>query len=323
MRMNKILTAYNYELNKFINDKLPNENIYKPISYIFNLGGKKIRPFFLLYSFKIFGGKGKKINQVALAIESLHNFSLIHDDVMDKAEKRRGKLTVQKKWNENSAILSGDALLIICFKILNSLVLDKKKELVNEFINSSLRICEGQQIDLEMENKLSISIDEYYNMIKLKTAALFEFCFKMGCYLAGGNLTNQNKMSKIGLKIGLLFQIQDDFLDFFGSRKVGKKIGQDVLENKKTYLFCEFITYAKPKEKKEFISKYNCKKMDSEKKIKYVANCFKSLDIKNKTLLKIEKIKNEIIGLISELDISEINKKKFTKYILELSKRIN
>ena len=136
-----------------------------------------------------------------------------------------------------------------------------------------------------------ISIDEYYNMIKLKTAALFEFCFKMGCYLAGGNLTNQNKMSKIGLKIGLLFQIQDDFLDFFGSRKVGKKIGQDVLENKKTYLFCEFITHAKPKEKKEFISKYNCKKMDSEKKIKYVANCFKSLDIKNKTLLKIEKIK--------------------------------
>ena len=323
MKAEKLLSNYFFELSQLLHTKLPKDNLYKPISYIFNLGGKSIRPFFLLYAYKIFGGKGKEINQIALALESLHNFSLIHDDVMDNAEKRRGKLTVQKKWSENAAILSGDALLIICFQILNKISSKNKNKILKEFIDSSLKICEGQQIDLEMENRMVINKDEYFNMIKLKTAALFVFCFKMGCYLAGGSLKNQRLMEKIGLQIGLLFQIQDDYLDFFGNKKVGKKIGQDVLENKKTFLFCELLECANKKDKKEFISNYNSKDTDPISKIKYVKRVFKKYEIKNKILQNISRTNNVISSLINELSISKKNKEYFIKYIYKLSNRTN
>ena len=323
MKTNKLLSNYFNVTSNFLNKKLPQEDLYKPISYIFNLGGKQVRPFFLIYSYKIFGGKEKKINKVALALECLHNFSLIHDDVMDNAEKRRGKLTVQKKWNQNTAILSGDALLILCFKILNSINSNKKHQIINEFTEASLKICEGQQIDLQMEGLSIISKDEYFEMIKLKTAALFMFCFKMGCYLAGGDRKNQILMKDIGLKIGLLFQIQDDYLDFFGTKKVGKKIGQDVLENKKTFLFCEFINHANDKDKKEFIFNYNKKKSEPTEKIKYVKSIFKNYDIKNKTLNEINILTSSIVSLISKLSITKKNKEEFSKYINELSSRTN
>ena len=323
MKTNKLLSDYFSETSKFLNKKLPQEDLYKPISYIFNLGGKKIRPFFLIYAYKIFGGKEKKINKVALALESLHNFSLIHDDVMDNAEKRRGKLTVQKKWNQNTAILSGDALLILCFRILNSINSNKKNQIINEFTDASLKICEGQQIDLQMEGLSIISQDEYFEMIKLKTAALFMFCFKMGCYLAGGDRKNQRIMKDIGLKIGLLFQIQDDYLDFFGTNKVGKKIGQDVLENKKTFLFCEFIKHANDKDKKEFIFNYNKKKSEPIQKMRYVKSIFKKYDIKNKTLNEINILTSSIVLSISKLSITKKNKEEFAKYINELSSRTN
>ena len=265
----------------------------------------------------------KKINKVALALESLHNFSLIHDDVMDNAEKRRGKLTVQKKWNQNTAILSGDALLILCFRILNSINSNKKNQIINEFTDASLKICEGQQIDLKMEGLSIISKDEYFEMIKLKTAALFMFCFKMGCYLAGGNLKNQRIMKDIGLKIGLLFQIQDDYLDFFGTKKVGKKIGQDVLENKKTFLFCEFINHANDKDKKEFLFNYNKNISEPTEKLRYVKKIFKKYDIKHKTLNEINILTSSIVSLISKLSITKKNKEEFSKYINELSSRTN
>jgi len=323
MKTKKILSNYFIGLDQFLHQKLPSNNLYQPIAYTFNLGGKSIRPFFLLYSYKIFGGNGKQINQVALALESLHNFSLIHDDVMDNAEKRRGKLSVQKKWNSNTAILSGDALLIICFQLLNSISFKNKKEIIKEFTDSALKICEGQQLDLEMEKKIVIDKKEYFRMIELKTAALFIFCFKMGCHLAGGDFSNQKKMEQIGLQIGLLFQIQDDYLDFFGTKKIGKKIGQDVLENKKTFLFCELLDCISKTNKKEFISKYNNKKTEPIKKIKYVEALFKRHDIKNKTLLKINDINSVIHGLINDLSISRNNKENFKKYINQLSKRNN
>jgi len=323
MKTKQVLSNYFSELNKLLTKKIPDTNLYHPISYMFNLGGKSIRPFFLLYSYKIFGGKGKQINQVALALESLHNFSLIHDDVMDNAEIRRGKSSVKKKWNQNTAILSGDALLIVCFQILNSIQFKETKKITKDFIYSALKICEGQQLDLEMENKIFIDKKVYFDMIELKTAALFVFCFKMGCYLANGSLVDQRKMEKIGLQIGLLFQIQDDYLDFFGTKKVGKKIGQDVLENKKTFLFCEVLDYANKKDKKEFISNYNNKKIDPINKIKYVKGVFKSYDIQNKTLLKISDISATISRLINDLSISKKNKHNFIKYINKLSKRTN
>lgn len=323
MKNKKMLSNYFFELNQFLNKKIPDEILYKPINYMFDLGGKSIRPFFLLYSYKIFGGKGKQINKVALALECLHNFSLMHDDVMDNAEKRRGKQSVPKKWNQNTAILSGDALLIICFQILNSINFKKQKKITEDFIESALRICEGQQLDLEMETRTVIDKEEYFKMIELKTAALFVFCFKVGCFLAGGNMVNQRKMKKIGLQIGLLFQIQDDYLDFFGTKKVGKKIGQDVLESKKTFLFCELLNCANKKDKKEFVSTYNNKKINAIKKIKYVNFLFESYDIKNKTLLKITDITTTITRLINDLSISKNNKKNFIKYINKLSKRTN
>ena len=323
MKNKEMLSNYFFELNQFLSKKIPDENLYKPINYMFDLGGKSIRPFFLLHSYKIFGGKGKQINKVALALESLHNFSLMHDDVMDNAEKRRGKLSVPKKWNQNTAILSGDALLIICFQILNSINFKNKKEITKDFIESALRICEGQQLDLEMESRTIIDKKEYFKMIELKTAALFVFCFKVGCFLAGGNKINQRKMKKIGLQIGLLFQIQDDYLDFFGTKKVGKKIGQDVLESKKTFLFCELLNFASKKDKKEFVSTYNNKKINAIKKIKYVKFLFERYDVKNKTLQKIIEINTTINGLINDLSISKSNKENFIKYIHKLSKRTN
>jgi len=323
MKTDKLLSQYFIDLNQLLNNSLPNNNLYKPISYIFNLGGKSIRPFFLLYSYNIFGGRSNQINKIALALESLHNFSLIHDDVMDNAEKRRGKPSVQKKWNENTAILSGDALLMLCFRILNSIRIKNKKEIINEFIEASLKICEGQQIDLEMEKKKLIKKKEYFNMIKLKTAALFIFCFKMGCFLAGGSLKNQRLMEEIGLQIGLLFQIQDDYLDFFGTKRVGKKIGQDVLENKKTYLFCELLEFANKKDKELFIINYNKKDIDPVNKINYVKDIFKKYEIKNKTLSKISNVKYLISSLINDLSISKNNKENFVKYIHELSNRTN
>ena len=237
MKNKSIISHYFSYLNNFLNKKLPSQNLYEPISYMFQLGGKSLRPFFLLFSYKIFGGKSKKINQVAIALESLHNFSLIHDDVMDNADKRRGQLSVPKKWNKNSAILSGDVLMLKSFEVLTSINDFHQPVILKEFINTAIKICEGQQMDLDFEKKDIILKNEYFKMIEMKTAALFVFCFKVGCLLAGGNRLDIQKMKKIGLKVGMLFQMQDDYLDFFGTKKVGKKIGQDVMENKKTFLF--------------------------------------------------------------------------------------
>ena len=279
MKNKSIISHYFSYLNNFLNKKLPSQNLYEPISYMFQLGGKSLRPFFLLFSYKIFGGKSKKINQVAIALESLHNFSLIHDDVMDNADKRRGQLSVPKKWNKNSAILSGDVLMLKSFEVLTSINDFHQPVILKEFINTAIKICEGQQMDLDFEKKDIILKNEYFKMIEMKTAALFVFCFKVGCLLAGGNRLDVQKMKKIGLKVGMLFQMQDDYLDFFGTKKVGKKIGQDVIENKKTFLFSLVLDVATKVDIKEFTDLYNKKTLNVCFKISELLNEIKFVSV--------------------------------------------
>ncbi len=214
------------------------ENLYEPIRYILSLGGKRLRPAMTLAACEMYGGQIQDAIKPALGIEVFHNFSLLHDDVMDEAEMRRGKPSVHKKWNVNSAILSGDAMLVKSYQLI-SYVPEKLLPIVLEtFSQTALEVCEGQQMDLDFENREDVSEEEYLEMVRLKTAVLLGCSLKIGALIGGADLAQADKLYEFGENIGIAFQIQDDILDSFGDEEMtGKKVGGDILNDKKTLLY--------------------------------------------------------------------------------------
>lgn len=213
------------------------KNLYEPILYILQLGGKRLRPVLTLMTAEIFGTPYKKALDAALAVEVFHNFSLVHDDIMDAAPLRRGKATVHEKWDVNTGILSGDAMLIIAYQLFENYDGTTFRELAKLFSKTAIEVCEGQQLDMDFEVRDDVSIDEYIHMISLKTAVLLAACLKIGAVIGGASTEDAQRLYDFGLNAGIAFQLQDDILDVYGeSKKVGKQKGGDIIANKKTYL---------------------------------------------------------------------------------------
>jgi geranylgeranyl diphosphate synthase type II len=218
-------------------DKEPN-SLYEPIRYILSLGGKRLRPVLTLMAAEVFEVDGQEALAAATAVEVFHNFSLIHDDIMDDAPLRRGNETVHEKWNVNTGILSGDAMLILAYQYFESYEPAVFQELAKLFSKTALEVCEGQQYDVDFETRDDVTIPEYLKMIQYKTAVLVGAAMKMGAIVAKTSVENAKAIYDFGLNLGLAFQLQDDYLDAFGDPETfGKQVGGDIIENKKTYLF--------------------------------------------------------------------------------------
>ena len=227
----------NAEIGKLDWSREP-KGLYEPIGYTLAAGGKRVRPQLALLATKLFGGKEEDVLPAALALEVFHNFTLLHDDVMDKAQVRRGRPTVQVKWNENTAILSGDQMMIEAYKLLSQVPEKKLAKTLRLFNQMATEICEGQQYDMDFESREDVTIPEYMEMIRLKTSVLLATALQIGAYIGYANEEQQKKIYEYGIHVGLAFQIQDDMLDCYGDEATfGKAIGGDIAENKKTYLW--------------------------------------------------------------------------------------
>ena len=327
--LSAIIDSSDRMLGALLNDKTP-KNLYAPLNYMLSNKGKQIRGVFVLLSYKMFGGKNlNDFKDIVLAIEALHNFTLIHDDVMDNARLRRGKKTINEQWSNNQAILSGDLLLIQSYKHLSNSKFSTR-EMFNQFNKIAAQICEGQQLDLDFQLKKEIKIEDYFSMIELKTAALIQLSLSIPLYSnyiyeeqplkVDFSIKNNRKViKKIGLSLGKLFQIQDDYLDFYGKKSaIGKIIGGDVLEKKKTFLYVEACRLSKPQQKKDLISIYHSEDPD---KIKLVRALYMQLNVKNSALNKINKLCIEVFNLITELNLPDHKKKDLIEYIKFILKR--
>lgn len=257
--------------------------LYEPIRYILKIGGKRIRPVLTLLSCQLFGGKPQDALNQALAVEIFHNFSLMHDDIMDEAPLRRGKDTVHKQWNENVAILSGDAMLIIAYQYLQK---DSEKhldELLRCFNETALLVCDGQQFDMEFEGREDVSSEDYIKMISLKTAALLSGSLQLGAIQAGASAEQQKNISEFGHHLGVAFQLQDDYLDAYGDPKsFGKQVGGDILANKKTILYLSALESDNEELRSELWDIYHKNRLNGQEKIERCLQLFEALGAKEK-----------------------------------------
>lgn len=241
----ELLERINGEIAAMPFDRKP-EELYAPIRYVLSIGGKRIRPVLMLMAYNLYKENVDEIMSQALGIEVYHNYTLLHDDLMDRADMRRGKPTVHKKWNDNAAVLSGDSMLVMAYRLmLQHCPEGRMGEVMNLFTETALEIGEGQQYDIEFETRRDVSEDEYIEMIRLKTSVLLACAMKIGAVLGGASPEDADRLYRFGENLGLAFQLQDDYLDVYGDPKVfGKKIGGDILCNKKTYMLINALRLA-------------------------------------------------------------------------------
>jgi len=281
------------------------EELYAPIDYTLKLGGKRIRPVLTLMACEMFGGNITDAIPQAIAIELFHNFTLIHDDIMDNAPIRRGKQTVYKKWSPNIAILSGDTLFALAYQYAQQADISILADVLSVFNKTAIEVCEGQQYDLNFETRNDVSVEEYVHMIKLKTAVLFGASLKIGAIIGGANSEEADKLYKFALNIGLGFQLKDDLLDSFGNESIfGKKTGGDILSNKKTFLYLKALELADTDSKRKLIDLYNSNDYSEEKKISSVQSIFSNLKIIELTEKEIDTYFEAAIIDLNSLELS-------------------
>lgn len=306
-----IIEKYQDDFSQFLKENVTQQNpatLYQPVHYILNLGGKRIRPVLTMLSCDIFGTDYKKARFAALAVEIFHNFSLVHDDIMDKAPLRRGKATVHTKWNLNTGILSGDAMLILAYQYFERYEPLIFKELAVIFGKTALEVCVGQQFDLDFEERQEVSIEEYLKMIEYKTAVLVGAALQMGAVVAEASAENQQIIYNFGVALGIAFQLQDDYLDTFGDAKTfGKKIGGDILENKKTILYIKALENASATQKETLLRYYSSDNFPEAEKIQAVSDIFQQT--KSDVFLR-EEIKNYTQKAFQFLDALEVSNEK-------------
>lgn len=264
----------------------PPRSLFDPITYILSLGGKRIRPALALMACDLFGGKNEDVLQPALGLEVFHNFTLLHDDLMDEADRRRDKPTVHKLWNPNVAILSGDAMLICAYQLVAKA---KDKAILELFSRTALEICAGQQYDMEFESRPDVTEEEYIEMIRLKTAVLLACALKVGAMIGGASAADADALYDYGIHIGLAFQLQDDLLDVYGDPKTfGKNIGGDILCNKKTFLLINALSAASEEQRQVMEDWMARTAYDAQEKIAAFANLYNELSIRDLTERRIE-----------------------------------
>jgi geranylgeranyl diphosphate synthase type II len=301
------------------------QELYDPIRYLMQLGGKRIRPVLCLLSYSLFKTDWEKVVSTALSIEIFHNFTLMHDDIMDKAPLRRGKQTVHEKWNDNIAILSGDVMLVNAYQYLNQcqhLSLAEFQHLLLRFNRTAAEVCEGQQMDMNFESRSEVSVEEYIEMIRLKTSVLIGLSMEMGGILAGVEAEKARILYEIGECIGLGFQLKDDLLDVYGDpEKFGKQVGGDILANKKTYLLIRALETAKGDDLTNLQAWIAMENPNPVEKVAAVTLLYTDLGIRKETEAKINQYFDQAFLSIDQLNLQTAQKEALGKFLAGLVDR--
>jgi len=295
-------------------------NLYDPIHYILQLGGKRLRPVLTMMGCDIFSRSYQASLDAALAIEMFHNFTLMHDDIMDKASIRRGKTTVHKKWDINTGILSGDALMILAYQFFENYQGDTFKKIVSLFNKTAIEVCEGQQFDIDFETNMHVSLSDYKKMIGYKTAVLVAASLKMGAIIGKATDREADLIYNFGYNLGMAFQLQDDYLDTFGSDDFGKKIGGDILENKKTFLVIKMFELASLEDRLEIEKLYSIKEGNKDK-VEKITNYFEKYKIDGFIKTEIKDYTQKALADCEKLEISDKYKDSLISFANNLMKR--
>ena len=318
---NELLEKINRHISELKFTRQP-EGLYEPVSYVLSLGGKRIRPLLMLMAYNLYKEDVEQIFSPATGIEVYHNYTLLHDDLMDKAEMRRGKSTVHKVWNENAAILSGDAMLVLAYQFMAQCNPVYLKAVLDVFSLTALEICEGQQMDMDFEVRKDVTEAEYLEMIRLKTSVLLACALKIGALVGGAEARDAELLYQFGEKIGLAFQLQDDYLDVYGqSEKFGKKIGGDILCNKKTYLLIKAFALSNEEQRRILKSWLDCKSYVAEEKINSVRAIYNEVGVPACCNEKIQAYFEEGLELLEEVALSENKKENLKRFVLSLLNR--
>lgn len=283
------------------------KKLYDPIRYILSIGGKRIRPLLMLMGYNLYRDDVDAIINNALALETYHNFTLLHDDLMDKSDMRRGNPTVHKKWNDSTAILSGDTMLIMAYELFNKGM--KNDAAWTAFIEATLGVCEGQQYDIDFETRNDVTEAEYMEMIRMKTSLLLGYALKIGAMLGGGDQEDVENLYKFGEKMGLAYQLQDDLLDVYGDpTKFQKKLGGDIVDNKKTFMLINAYQRANQEQKAELDRWMNTQEFDSAEKIEAVTHIYNILGIDKLAQQKIEELFALSLQSLDKVKVDEAKK---------------
>ena len=300
----------------------PPQGLYEPIAYELSLGGKRIRPVLMLMAYNLYQDNVDAILSQAAGLETYHNHTLLHDDVMDKADMRRNKPTVHNVWNENTAILSGDAMLILAYRLMADCPKDKLADVLRVFTETTMEICEGQQWDMEFETRMDVKVEEYIEMIRLKTSVLLAAALKIGAMLGGASDEDAQKLYDFGVKIGLAFQLQDDWLDVYGDPKVfGKNIGGDILCNKKTYMLITALEEADEEQRAVLESWLAAHDYVPAEKIAAVTALYNDIGVGKRCQEKAEALNAEGFGILDSINLPEERKAVLREYACSMLNR--
>ena len=320
-----LIIEYNEMIKKGLNEISFNDgsdSLYDPVKYFLDIGGKRVRPLLTLMSCSSFECEPKFALNAALSVELFHNFTLIHDDIMDSATTRRGKETINKKWGNNSAILSGDVMLIMAYELLENYDNNTYTHL-NKLLNKTAReVCEGQRMDMDFESKSNVSFDQYIKMVSCKTAVLLGCALKMGAIVANASIEDQENIYQFGINLGLAFQLLDDYLDTFGEENiVGKKIGGDIIKNKKTVLYHMAIINSSEAQKKDIAELYNSNDIYNKNKIAKTTLLFKKAKADISSLELVDQYTKKAIDSLNKLSINQNYKNELIVFANNLMKR--
>ncbi len=317
----EILSMVNEFLENLSYDRKPT-SLYDPIKYVLSMGGKRIRPTLMLLGYNLFKENPEKILMNAVALETYHNYTLLHDDLMDNADLRRGHETVHKKWNANTAILSGDSMLVLAYERMAQCDEKHLSQVLRLFTTTALEIGEGQQYDMEFENRDDVKEEEYIEMIRLKTSVLLACALKIGAILADASAEDADNLYKFGEQIGLAFQLQDDYLDVYGDTKVfGKEIGGDITSNKKTFMLINAFNHANAEQRAELEKWVGAKEFDRKEKVAAVTRLYNEISIDKLAQEKIAYYFGQSKKYLEAVGVSEERKAELQKYAQKMMKR--
>jgi geranylgeranyl diphosphate synthase type II len=317
----ELLKKVNEALDNVVYDRQP-ASLYDPIKYVLSIGGKRVRPVLTMLSYNLYKDDPLSIMPQAIGLETYHNFTLLHDDLMDHADMRRGHETVHKKWDANRAILSGDTMLLQAFERVEDCDPAKLPAVFKVFIQTTLEIGEGQQLDVEFETRNDVTEDEYIEMIRLKTSVLLACACKVGAIMADAPAEDIENMYKFGEKLGLAFQLQDDLLDVYGDPAVfGKNIGGDITSNKKTYMLINAVNRANPAQREQLMKWIDAKEFDRNEKVKAVTELYNEIGIRELCEQKIEEYYQKSLVYLAKVNLPEERKAELKAYAAEMMKR--
>ena len=300
----------------------PPQGLYAPISYELSLGGKRIRPVLMLMAYNLYKEDIDTILPQAAGLETYHNHTLLHDDLMDKADMRRNKQTVHKVWGENAAILSGDAMLILAYRLMADCASDKLKKVLDLFTETTMEICEGQQWDMEFETRMDVTVDEYIEMIRLKTSVLLAAALKIGALMADAPEAEADKLYEFGVKMGLAFQLQDDYLDVYGNPEVfGKNVGGDILCNKKTYMLITALELADDKQRQELTRWLTATDYVPAEKISAVTRIYNEVGVDKRCQTIVEDLYKQGLAILDGVALPAERKQELQNFVCGLMGR--